>query len=122
MFSKSQQGFTLVTAIFSLVVLAGLGAFMTTISLNQQIGSTLDFIGAKAHKAARSGTEWGSCQTLIMLNADSLCWQIQHSNRLKSLVYVTGFRDSYRVLINKDYFIRSTDQTLLMVGKPDPQA
>jgi MSHA biogenesis protein MshP len=59
MFSKSQQGFTLVTAIFSLVVLAGLGAFMTTISLNQQIGSTLDFIGAKAYKAARSGTEWG---------------------------------------------------------------
>ncbi|MFT6343062.1 MAG: MSHA biogenesis protein MshP [Paraglaciecola sp.] len=64
MFPKSQQGFTLVTAIFLLVVLAGLGAFMTTISLNQQIGSTLDFMGAKAFQAARSGTEWGLYKVL----------------------------------------------------------
>ena len=64
MFPKSQQGFTLVTAIFLLVVLAGLGAFITTISINQQIGSALDLMGAKAYQAARSGTEWGLYEAL----------------------------------------------------------
>ena len=51
-----QRGFTVVTAIFLLVVLAALGGFIATISTTQHIGSALDVSGARAYQAARSGT------------------------------------------------------------------
>ena len=54
-----QRGFSIVAAIFILVVLAALGAFMVTISTNQAIGSALDIQGSRAYQAARSGIEWG---------------------------------------------------------------
>jgi MSHA biogenesis protein MshP len=53
------RGFAIVSAIFILVVLAALGAFIVTISTNQQIGSALDVQGVRAYQAARSGIEWG---------------------------------------------------------------
>jgi len=56
---KSENGFALVSAIFLLVVLAGLGAFMATVSTIQHAGSALDVQGAKAYQAAYAGTEWG---------------------------------------------------------------
>ena len=54
----------MLSAIFLLVVLAGLGAFIATVSTNQHIGAALDVMGAKAYQAARSGTEWGLYQAL----------------------------------------------------------
>jgi len=59
-----QRGFTVVTAIFLLVVLAALGGFIATISTTQHIGSALDVSGARAYQAARSGTEWGLSQAI----------------------------------------------------------
>lgn len=59
-----QQGIAIVSAVFLLVVLAGLGTFILNISSNQQIGSALDFMGAKSYQAARSGTEWGLYRAL----------------------------------------------------------
>lgn len=56
---SSQRGFTIVSAIFLLVVLAGLGGFIATVSTTQHIGSALDVSGARAYQAARAGTEWG---------------------------------------------------------------
>ncbi|MBS3934971.1 MAG: hypothetical protein KGZ43_02260 [Sulfuritalea sp.] len=53
------RGFALVSAIFILVVLAALGAFIVHISAGQQIGSALDVQGARAYQAARAGIEWG---------------------------------------------------------------
>jgi MSHA biogenesis protein MshP len=60
----AQAGFSLVTAIFIVVVLAALGTFMVTISGLQQTSSALDVVGARAYQAARSGIEWGAYQTL----------------------------------------------------------
>ncbi|MFZ5531379.1 MAG: pilus assembly protein MshP [Pseudomonadota bacterium] len=60
----AQAGFSLVTAIFIVVVLAALGTFMVTISGLQQTSSALDVVGARAYQAARSGIEWGAFQTL----------------------------------------------------------
>ena len=57
-----QSGFTIVSAIFILVVLAALGAFMVTVSTTQQIGSALDVQGTRVYQAARSGIEWGVYQ------------------------------------------------------------
>lgn len=54
-----QRGFSLVTAIFLLVVLAGLGAAIVRVTTMQQIGSALDVGGSQAYQAARAGIEWG---------------------------------------------------------------
>ena len=59
-----QSGFSLVTAIFLLVILASLGAFIVTISGVQQTSSALDVQGSRAYQAARSGIEWGTYQVL----------------------------------------------------------
>lgn len=56
---RPAKGFAIVSAIFILVVLAVLGAFMVNVSTNQQIGSALDVQGVRAYQAARAGIEWG---------------------------------------------------------------
>ena len=56
------RGFAIVSAIFILVVLAALGAFILNVSTNQQIGSALDVQGVRAYQAARAGIEWGLYQ------------------------------------------------------------
>lgn len=58
------RGFTIVAAIFLLVVLAALGAFVLTVSSSQHMSSAQDLQGARAYQAARSGIEWGAYQVL----------------------------------------------------------
>ena len=64
-----ERGFTIVTAIFLLVVLAMLGAFMLSVSGLQQSSSVLDVQGVRAYQAARAGVEWGAFQVLDPNNA-----------------------------------------------------
>lgn len=59
---KNQRGFSLVTAIFLLVVLTGLGAAMLTFFTAQQQSSALDVMGTRAYQASRAGIEWGAYQ------------------------------------------------------------
>ncbi len=54
----NMAGFSLITALFLLVILAGLGAFVITISSTQQATSTLSILDARAYVAAQSGMEW----------------------------------------------------------------
>jgi MSHA biogenesis protein MshP len=61
---RRSAGVGLVTAIFLLVVLAGLGVAMVTIFTSQQQSSNLDVQGARAYQAARAGIEWGLFQQL----------------------------------------------------------
>lgn len=56
---KRLRGFAIVSAIFILVVLAALGAFIVNVSTSQHIGSALDVQGVRAYHAARAGIEWG---------------------------------------------------------------
>jgi MSHA biogenesis protein MshP len=55
-------GVGLITAIFLLVVLAGLGVAMVSLFTTQQASSSLDIEGARAYQAARAGIEWGLFQ------------------------------------------------------------
>jgi MSHA biogenesis protein MshP len=57
---KLQKGFSLVSAIFLLVVLAFLGAAMVTFSTNQNQSAAMDVMGSRAYQAARAGMEWGA--------------------------------------------------------------
>lgn len=56
---KIQNGFSLVSAIFLLVIIAGLGLFAVTVATTQHQTSALDVAGARAFQAARAGVEWG---------------------------------------------------------------
>ncbi len=61
---KIQRGFSLISAIFLLVVIAALGTFAMTLSTTQHQGAALDVSGARAYQAARAGIEWGAYQIL----------------------------------------------------------
>lgn len=61
---RLQRGFTLVAAIFLIVVLAVLGIYMITISGTQHQTYSLAAQGAQGYFAARAGTEWGAYQAL----------------------------------------------------------
>jgi len=62
--ASAQSGFSLISAIFLLVVIAALGTFAVTISTTQQQSAALDVMGARAYQAARAGIEWGAFQVL----------------------------------------------------------
>jgi len=57
---KIQSGFSLISAIFLLVVLSALGTMMVTFFVAQQQSSALDVMGSRAYQAARAGIEWGA--------------------------------------------------------------
>ena len=64
-----QRGLSLVTAIFLMVVLAMLGAYMLSVTAIQQSSSVLDAQGSRAYQSARAGVEWGAWQVLDPNNA-----------------------------------------------------
>lgn len=59
---RRDAGVGLVTAIFLLVVLAGLGVALVGVFSSQQASTALDEQGARAYQAARAGVEWGLYQ------------------------------------------------------------
>ncbi|MEJ6003519.1 pilus assembly FimT family protein [Paucibacter soli] len=59
-----QHGFTMVSVIFILVVLAALGAAMARFSQRQHLGSAAELNAARAYQAAFAGLEWASFQVL----------------------------------------------------------
>jgi MSHA biogenesis protein MshP len=59
-----QKGFSLLAAIFLLVILTGLSIFLVSIATMNQIGSALDIQGSRAYQSARSGIEWAAYQAL----------------------------------------------------------
>jgi MSHA biogenesis protein MshP len=56
---RRERGVGIVTAIFLLVVMAGLAAAMVSLYTSQQASSNVDLAGARAYQAARAGAEWG---------------------------------------------------------------
>ena len=61
---KDTGGFSLISAIFLLVVVTLLGAYIVTLATSQQTTEALDIEGARAYQAARAGVDWGAWQIL----------------------------------------------------------
>lgn len=59
-----QSGFSLVTAIFLLVVIGALGMFAMTLSTTQHQSDAMDVMGKRAYQAARTGIEWAAFQII----------------------------------------------------------
>lgn len=57
--ARKQAGVSLITAVFLLVVFAGLGAAMLNVFTSQHASSAMDVLGVRAYQAARAGIEWG---------------------------------------------------------------
>lgn len=62
--ADAAAGFTLVSMLFILVVLAALGAALAAISQRQQLGSAAEIQAARGYQSARAGLEWGAFQVL----------------------------------------------------------
>src|ERR1043166_2029791 len=62
--ASRRSGFALPAAIFLMVILAALGAYIVSINSLQTSSSSLDVLGTRAYQAARAGTEWGAFQVL----------------------------------------------------------
>lgn len=56
---KQDQGFSIITVVFVLVVLAGLGAVMAQLGTAQHLGMAMAQDGRQAYYVARAGLEWG---------------------------------------------------------------
>ncbi|BAN36478.1 hypothetical protein SCD_n02678 [Sulfuricella denitrificans skB26] len=54
----SQRGFAIVSAIFLLVILSALGAFMLTLSNTQHLTSAQDIQGTRTYWIAKAGVQW----------------------------------------------------------------
>jgi MSHA biogenesis protein MshP len=65
----AQTGFAAIAAIFLVLILAALGAFMVGFSNTQQLNSAQDVQGSRAYWSARAGLEWG----LASVNSTSAC-------------------------------------------------
>ena len=63
--SAPRRGFVLPSAIFLIVILAGLAAFMVHVSGVQQATSAQDVMGSRAWHAAQAGIEWGLYKVLV---------------------------------------------------------
>src|SRR5947207_15659389 len=61
---ERQAGFSIIAAIFLLVVLALLAAFIASVTGMQQSSGQLDVLGARAYQSARAGMEWSAWQVL----------------------------------------------------------
>lgn len=61
---RGQRGFSIITAIFLIVVLAALGAYAVSLFRVQQTTAAYDELGARAYQAAQAGIEWGAWQVL----------------------------------------------------------
>ena len=69
-FSNQSPGFTLVGAIFLLVVLSLAGVFMVNMSGVQRATTNASFLSARAYQAAYAGVEWAVYQAE---NTPSVC-------------------------------------------------
>lgn len=71
-----QRGVSVITAIFLLLLMAGLAAFMVTLTSVTSANLASDVGGGRAYQAARAGAEWGMYQldpnADIFSNVDSI--------------------------------------------------
>lgn len=58
------RGFTIVSMLFILVVLAALGVALAKMATRQHLGSAADLEQARAYQSARAGLEWAAWQLL----------------------------------------------------------
>jgi MSHA biogenesis protein MshP len=95
---SAQRGASLATAIFLLVILAALGAYIATMSSLQHTSSVLDLQGSRAYQAARSGIEWGAYQ-VFQNSAGVFATNCNAGPASQSLAGLTGTLSDFTVTV-----------------------
>jgi MSHA biogenesis protein MshP len=93
-----QHGFSLVSAIFLLVVIAALGTFAVTLSTTQQQSAALDVLGSRAYQASRAGIEWGAYQAIT--NPAALNCAALPATAANGPIAMTNTLQNFRVMVN----------------------
>ena len=102
---QAQRGFAAIAAIFLVVILAALGAFMLTFSNTQQLTSAQDIQGTRAYWAARAGLEWGIGRVVASPSTPLACPILPVPTTPSSLpltsttLLVTTFNGGFRVTV-----------------------
>lgn len=86
-----QAGFTLVTALFLLLVLSAMGVFLLHVSNAQQIAGVLDLNRARAYWAAKAGIEYGLQR---ILQGGAAC-----ANPMANLAFADGSLDAFTATV-----------------------
>lgn len=90
--SGAQRGFAIPAAIFIVVILAALAAFLVSVGGGQQLGHAQDVAGIRAFQAAKSGVDWGVFQVLNTSGAfRTACNTGATSQNLPALRNMEGF-------------------------------
>jgi len=100
---KISRGFSLITAVFLVVVVASLGALMVTFFAAQQQNSALDLLGSRAYQAANAGMEWGAFQITqsgVVVPPRVFAQNCQANTPGSSSVQVAGALSPYSVSVS----------------------
>jgi MSHA biogenesis protein MshP len=106
---ETQRGFSLVAAIFLLVVLALLGALIASVTGMQQASGQLDVLGVRAYHSARTGLEWGAYQVLDPNNAESACGIRSCPAPSTTLPALGGSLSGFAVTVTCDQLVDTTE-------------
>ena len=129
---RGQQGFSLITAVFLVVVVALIAGFMANIGSSQQAATNFALLGARASYAAESGMEWATRQvvsnnacftngTSFTLAEGALSGYALNLSCAESLVtegassykvFTLGAKASYGLEGSEDYFSRTLSATV----------
>jgi MSHA biogenesis protein MshP len=107
---RKSAGVALVTAIFLLVVLAGLAVAVVSLTTTQQASMTQDEQGVRAYQAAKAGIEWALYQKLQaspVVACPAASFQMPAGSLASFTVTVTCAQDPQSPLPNH-YEIRAT--------------
>jgi len=99
---KKQSGFSIVMAIFILVVLSLLGGYMVKLSGVQHATSVFSIQGARAYQSARAGVGWA----IARVSAGGVCGDITSASPL-TFADITGF--SVSLTCSSQAFSEGTD-------------
>jgi MSHA biogenesis protein MshP len=136
---KKQKGFSLVSAIFIIVILSLIASYIVSLSSLTHASSNLASLGVKAYYAAKSGLEWGAytatlvnCPTSPEMRATTLTFTQGGLSGLSATVTCTSnpfteYGTSYRIFQisatgqygspnNPDYVSRQLYMTLMEPG------
>lgn len=131
------RGFSLVAAVFVIVVLSAIGAFMVTIGEVQRQSPIAALQGARAYQAAQAGIEWG---VFNALQPSPVCTASSFSPAVAGLqgfnvavtcsataylegasnysVYVIGSRATYGTFGGLDFYSRNLQVTVTNASSP----
>jgi len=94
-----QAGFSVVAAIFLLVVLSLLAVLIASVTGMQQASGQLDVLGVRAYQAARTGVQWGAYQVLDPGNAEPACGIASCPVSPQNLPAMTGSLSGFTVTV-----------------------